>query len=216
MEDEPRTATNTDDAAFTLTADKALMMYEQAGHPRTLRSIQKFCKRGDIDCRFEQTLYGRRYRISPLSVDRHLKELDEIAAANGRDELRPDANVRMLELSNANSGEEPANSNEQSQPDASVRLAGIQDEPGHEQSRTQEIVRDELRPDAPDVRYVTLLERENDFLRDQIARKDHQIEQRDTQIQSMIERDRETNYLIQGLQRMLRIGPGERTDQDHQ
>ena len=108
------------------------------------------------------------------------------------------------------------NSNEQSQTDASVRLAGIQNEPGHEQSRTQEIVRDESRPDAPDVRYVTLLERENDFLRDQIARKDHQIEQRDTQIQSMIERDRETNYLIQGLQRMLRIGPGERTDQDHQ
>jgi hypothetical protein len=93
MDEQPRTGTNTDDAVFTLTADEALMMYEQAGHPRTLRSIQKVCKRGDIDCRFEQTLYGGRYRISPISVDRHIKELDEIAAANGRDESRTDVNV---------------------------------------------------------------------------------------------------------------------------
>src|SRR4051812_31107724 len=98
MDEQPRTEANTDDS-FTLTADEALLMYEQVGHPRTLRSIQKFCKRGDIECRFEQTLYGRRYRISPLSVERHIKELDEIAASNGRDESRTDANVRIAEVS---------------------------------------------------------------------------------------------------------------------
>ena len=165
MDEQPRTGTNSDDA-FTLTADDALKMYEQAGHPRTLRSIQKFCKRGDIECRFEQTLYGRGYPISPLSVERHVRELDEIAIANSLDELRTDASVRTFELSHTNTGDDTANSNEPS------------------------------RPDAPDTKYVALLERENDFLRDQIWRKDHQIEQRDNQIQSMIERDRETNFLI--------------------
>jgi hypothetical protein len=215
MDEQPRTGTNGDDA-FTLTADEVLMMYEQAGHPRTLRSIQKFCKRGDIECRFEQTLYGRRYRISPLSVERHIKELDEIAVANSRGESRTDATVRMLELSQPNNGEDAANSTEPSRTDAPIRLAETHDERANEQHRTADIVRSESRPDAPDTKYVVLLERENEFLRDQIGRKDHQIEQRDNQIQSMIERDRETNFLIQGLQRMLRLGPGEGTDRDHQ
>jgi hypothetical protein len=78
----------------------------------------------------------------------------------------------------------------------------------HERIGHDAPVREQPRSDA-DPKYVALLERENDFLRDQIARKDHQIEQRDTQIQSMIERDRETNVLIQGLQRLLRLGSGE-------
>src|SRR3982751_5201328 len=127
MDEQTRTEANTDDA-FTLTADEALLMYEKSGHSRTLRSIQKFCKRGDIDCRFEQTLYGRRYRISPVSVDRHIKELDEIAAANRRDETRRDANVRMVELSHANASDEPTNTDEQTRPVASVRLAETNDE----------------------------------------------------------------------------------------
>src|SRR3954454_24555413 len=112
MDEQLRTEANTDDA-FTLTADEALLMYEQAGHPRTLRSIQKFCKRGDIEYRFEQTLYGRRYRISPISVERHVRELDEIAAANSRDGSRPVATLRTLELSQANSSGDATNSNEQ-------------------------------------------------------------------------------------------------------
>ena len=64
-------------------------------------------------------------------------------------------------------------------------------------------VREQPRPAAPDDRYVGQLESENAFLRDQIGRKDHQIEQRDTQIEAMIERDRETNILIEQLQRRI-------------
>ena len=52
-------------------------------------------------------------------------------------------------------------------------------------------------------RYVAQLERqleiahdERDFLREQINRKDRTIE-------ALIERDRETNYLVRGLQEML-------------
>src|SRR5690242_8740963 len=147
MDEQLRIEANTDDA-FTLTADEALLMYEQAGHSRTLRSIQKFCKRGDIECRFEQTLYGRRYRISPHSVERHIKELNEIAAANGRDESRTDANVRMAEVSQATGTVDGANGHEQSRLDAAVRLQEILTNVTNEQSRTEDPVRSETRPDA--------------------------------------------------------------------
>jgi hypothetical protein len=44
--------------------------------------------------------------------------------------------------------------------------------------------------------YVERLENENEFLRGQIGVKDKTIE-------ALLERDRETNHLIAGLQRML-------------
>ena len=52
-------------------------------------------------------------------------------------------------------------------------------------------------PTQPDVsQYVARLESENVFLRDQIGVKD-------TQIAALLERDKETNFLIRGLQTML-------------
>lgn len=52
-------------------------------------------------------------------------------------------------------------------------------------------------PPQPDVsQYVARLESENVFLRDQIGVKD-------TQIAALLERDKETNFLIRGLQTML-------------
>lgn len=58
------------------------------------------------------------------------------------------------------------------------------------------ISRDLSRQVAADARYVAQLESENVFLKTQITTKD-------TQITALLERDHETNSLIQGLQRML-------------
>src|SRR5690349_21832894 len=209
--EQPRLDANTDETAYSLTAEEAALRYEAAGHSRTLRAIQKYCLRGDLDCIKQETLYGQRYRITPESVARHLAQIEEVTAANGRGQSRPDANMRMASMLPANTNEPAATGNEHSRPDATTPATAVEktepdaDRHGVEQDAT---VREQPRPDA-DPRYVALLERENDFLRDQIARKDHQIEQRDTQIQSMIERDRETNILIQGLQRLLRLGSGD-------
>ena len=54
-------------------------------------------------------------------------------------------------------------------------------------------------------RYVTQLEEDVKFLHGQIIVKDEQLKTRDSQITSMIERDRETNILIRGLQSLLRL-----------
>lgn len=48
----------------------------------------------------------------------------------------------------------------------------------------------------PTTRYVARVESENEFLRRQVAVKDEQIG-------ALLERDRETNLLISGLQRLL-------------
>jgi hypothetical protein len=69
-----------------------------------------------------------------------------------------------------------------------------------EQARTATNTPEQPRTDAnvppPEDRYVARLENENDFLRTQIAVKDEQIK-------DLTERSRETNFLIQGLQKML-------------
>ena len=55
--------------------------------------------------------------------------------------------------------------------------------------------------------YVERLEGENEFLRDQIGVKDKTIE-------ALLERDRETNHLVAGLQKMLTPLLG-RSDETH-
>jgi hypothetical protein len=173
MDEQPRPDANADERAYTLTVDEAAARYEAAGHARTMRAIQKYCARGDLDCMKEETTYGQRYRITPESIVRHIEQIEQTSQAKGRDHSRPAASVRVLE--NETSTER-------------------KDDPS---------VREQPRPAAADDRYVGLLESENAFLRDQIGRKDHQIEQRDTQIEAMIERDRETNILIEQLQRRI-------------
>jgi hypothetical protein len=173
MDEQPRPDANADERAYTLTVDEVLPRYEAAGHARTSRAIQKYCARGDLDCLKEETTYGRRYRVTPASVVRHLEQIEQTSQTKERGHPRPDANVRVLEY-----------------------------ETGTEQ-KDDPSVREQPRPAATDTRYVMQLESEITFLRDQIGRKDHQIEQRDIQVEAMIERDRETNILIEQLQRRI-------------
>lgn len=73
--------------------------------------------------------------------------------------------------------------------------------PAREDSRSED-----ARPDTSD-RVVSMLERDNQWLREQITTKD-------TQIKDLTERARETNHLIGGLQRLvaqLQLGPGHKS-----
>jgi len=149
----------------------------------TMRAIQKYCFRGDLTAMREQTTYGERYRITPESVARHIEQIEQLSQAHGREQPRPDASVRI----------EPA------------------DHEGAKNDRAS--VREQPRPAAPDERYIMQLESENALIRGQLDRKDRQIEQRDNQIQAMIERDRETNILIQSLQRRIPLPEGWRSEE---
>lgn len=145
MDEQSRTFANTDERAFTLTVEEAAELYAQAGFPRTIRAIQKYCARDDLLCIREQTAYGERFRITPASVARHIEQIKQLSQANGRDHSRTDANVRTEVVEH-----EPAKGDE-----------------AH--------VREQTRTDANDQGMLDQLKGEVQFLRGEIAIKNEQI-----------------------------------------
>ena len=158
-----------DDSDFSLSIDEALERYSKAGHPRTPRSVQRYCAKGHLQCRLVETGFGEKYLIEPESVDKHIAYIEEVTPATGRDKSGQDATSRTLEINNA--------------------------EPQREVPTLPNLSRqDATSPDTS--RYVAQLEKENEFMREQIGVKD-------TQIKELTERARETNMLVAGLQKLL-------------
>jgi hypothetical protein len=173
MSEQPRPDASNDEHTYLLSVEEAADRYAAGGHPRTIRAIQKYCHRGDLECQKVETTYGERYLITPASIDRHIAMIME----------RTQANVR-----------------EQPRPDAPIRMAPTQEIPANEQVTT---AREQPRPDAAPSEHVQQLEKrlaekdgEIGFLRSEIVVKNEQIK-------DLTERARETNHLIAGLQRML-------------
>src|SRR5437588_11336185 len=54
--------------------------------PRTRRSIQRYCARGNLDCRRVEISFGE--KLSPASIDKHIAYIEEVRpVATSRDEL---------------------------------------------------------------------------------------------------------------------------------
>ena len=95
-DDQSRHVATSPDSDFTLTIDEAAVRYEHAGHPRTPRSIQRYCAKGHLECLRQETPFGEKYLITPTSVARHIAQIEEGAtcrdqsrrAATGRDRCR--------------------------------------------------------------------------------------------------------------------------------
>ena len=161
------------DADYTLSLDEVAQRYTQAGHSRTLRSLQRYCANGHLEAQKVATALGDKYLVTPQSVARHIAQIEELSSldmvAPGRDLTRQDATPVAHQLKHGAS-------------DDTARQAATREDTS---------------------RYVAQLEREveqakdeRDFLREQIDRKDKTIE-------ALIERDRETNFLIRGLQNLI-------------
>lgn len=69
---------------YSLTIEEAALRYEHAGHPRTIRSIQRYCAKGHLDCLRQETAFGDKYLITPASVARHIAQIEELATTSGR------------------------------------------------------------------------------------------------------------------------------------
>jgi hypothetical protein len=88
MDDQPRhVATSPDDCSLTI--EEAALCYEHAGHPRAVRSIQRYCAQGHLDCLRQETPFGEKYLITPASVARHIAQIEEVTRATSRDMSRP-------------------------------------------------------------------------------------------------------------------------------
>lgn len=175
--DLSRQAATSGDTDYSLSIEDALARYEAAGVPRTPRSIQRYCAKGDLDCHRIETPFGVKFLITPASIDRHIAYINEVRlVATGRGMPRQVA----TDVAGENKDEEPR-----------------QDAATSGDKRRQGATEPEMsRPVAADVRVIELLERENEFLRKQVEVKDRQIAEQQ-------ERAHETNTLINGLQRLI-------------
>jgi hypothetical protein len=170
---QPRPSAPLDEAAYSLTIDQTADRYAQAGFPRPTRRLQKYCARGDLECRKVETEFGERYLVTPESVDRHIAYIAETASASGRVPARPAAPERA--------------------PEEDVIIGPRLSAPLDAQPR----------PGAPDDRYVQQLETRLVEKDDVIGVLRSELSVKNDQIKDLTERARETNHLIAGLQKML-------------
>ena len=77
--DMSRQAATDNDTDFTLSLEEAALLYERAGHPRTLRSLQRYCASGHLDARKIATILGDKYLVTPKSVARHIAQVVELS-----------------------------------------------------------------------------------------------------------------------------------------
>lgn len=146
-DDLSRHAATSPASEYSLSIEAAAERYEHAGHPRTDRSIQRYCAKGHLDCRRIETPFGEKYLITPASVAKHIAYIEEVRpTTTGRDMPRHAATIGAAEHS---------------------------DEPHPQQGPTSP---DTSRPVATDQRYIDRLENENEFLRGQVGVKDKTIE----------------------------------------
>ena len=149
MDPLSRHAATIPDSDFTLSIDEALQHYAQAGHPRTPRSVQRYCAKGHLECRLIETPFGEKYLITPDSVAKHIAYIDEVTPKPGRDLSRLVAKSRDDKEAGTSIEQPPTTSNDQAR---------------------------QVATDQPDMsRYVARVESENEFLRNQIGVKDIQI-----------------------------------------
>jgi hypothetical protein len=141
MDAQPRPSAPLDPAECTWSVEETADRYARAGHARTIRRIQKYCARGDLDCVKVETNFGERYLIAPASVDRHITQIADALAAAGHDPARSSAPERTMNDSQIIASKEAAPSDAPARPSASD--ATFQN------------------------RYMEHLEKENSFLREQ-------------------------------------------------
>jgi hypothetical protein len=66
------------DHQYTLSVEQVAELYDQAGHPRTPRAIQKYCALSKLDCHKVETETGEKYLVAPYSVERHIVYINEV------------------------------------------------------------------------------------------------------------------------------------------
>lgn len=172
--DAPRPGATDRDKDFILSIEEVSERYARAGHARTIRTLQRYSASGHPDAQKVATTLGDKYLVTPQSVARHIAQIEELhsldTVATNRDEPRPVATSVAAQESAAT-----AQTDRTTHSDNSRQVATVEGEVS---------------------RYVALLERDNEFLRDQVTKKDGQIT-------DLSKRFGETQTLLGAMQRML-------------
>jgi len=169
-----------DGVRHTLSLAEVETALATSGVPRSHRHIQRLCKSGAFDAQLLPGPSGDEWRIAPHSVAKVIGDLRAI------DERRRERGATLHDTSHhAVADIRPENEAGGARHAAPQRATS--DAANSQQGAAAE---------AATTRYVAALERENDFLRGQIGKKDEQLT-------DLSKRFGETQTLLGALQRML-------------
>ncbi len=143
----------------------------EEGVTRTIRTIQRMCKRGDLEARLVPTENGTRYLVERGSIHEFVERHNQIMPSGpGREEM--EGNIPVGHSTQSTNTQPQLNDN-------------------HDRSHMQEI--------------IGIKDDQITFLKSQLDIANKQIEMKDEQINTMLERDHETNVLIQNLQSLMAL-----------
>lgn len=152
-----RPVATTPDSEYTLSIDDAAERYDHAGHPRTPRSIQRYCAKGHLDCRRIETSFGEKYLIAPASVAKHIAYIEEVRpVATGPDMPRPVATSDAQRESHQEPPREPTLGSDQSRPVATAYVERVESE--------NEFLRKQIGVKDDQIKDLTERARETNFL----------------------------------------------------
>ena len=185
---------------YPLTLEDVSRLFDEAGLPRNVRTLQRYCAAGRLNCIKEETATGLAYFVDPVSVERAIKQLAQLHGLT--DEVRHSTTSEEMPHTVAHDAE-PSPTPDTPRPSAAGR------------DNDAEIIPERQSAPEPDTSgLVAVLERENVGLREQNEFLRRQVDVKDTQIDALLERDKETNYIVRGLQTMLAplLGRGANAD----
>lgn len=196
MSGHGRPQQDSDQLRHTLTIHEVSARLAAAGVPRSERSIKRYCETGFLDAKKVPGPTGEQWFVAPVALPKLIGDLQQW-------KVQQEGHSRL----------QPAMSGSDTPKNASNAEA---DTAGHgrpEQAMSDKQAPTETKAAEPNAsgdvvhleREVQGLREDREFLRDQIKVKDGQIA-------SLLERDRETNILVRGLQEMLTPLLGPRRD----
>jgi hypothetical protein len=162
-DDLSRLVATSDDTEYSLSVEDAAERYAFAGHPRTIRAIQRYCAKGDIDCRRMETQFGVKYMISPDSVAKHIAYIEEVRpVATGRGQSRQVATEPAVEALNEIDSE-TATGDDKPRPFAASHVEQLEKRLGDKDSEIQ-FLRSEVAVKNDQIKDLTERARETNHL----------------------------------------------------
>ena len=176
-----------------------------AGVPRSHRQVIRYCETGMLEAVKVPGPTGAQWYVSPASLPKAIGDLRQWEAQRASRTTPHHAMASNVSPTNAQQNNSaapshsphhpattvsspPGSSNQNTKSDEARHAAPQSDAPRHNQ--------DNGAPEVVTSRYVSLLEQDNEFLRDQVKKKDEQIT-------DLSKRFGETQTLLGAMQRML-------------
>lgn len=161
---------------YKISVDEILLRLREVGIEKSKDSVQRYCREGALDC--QKLGLFKRYFATETSLIALIKK------------MQPDEDARTCM---------------QTDTPASIRdVVDLKHTDAPTSNRTQvHQAEPETKEDGEQKAKASNDESLVGFLKDEIHIKNKQLDVKDTQIAAMLERDRETNILIRGLQNQL-------------